>query len=93
MGISQPSLYDAKGCTRHRQRRSQDFFWGGGHPVHFPSSLRGAARIQCGGGVVAKNFRDLVYRISEFSGGGGVVAEIFRDLVYRIRFSGGGGGG
>ena len=45
------------------------FVWGGGHPVHFPSSLRGADRIQWGGGV-AEIFRDLVYPI-RFSGGGG----------------------
>ena len=48
-----------------QQRRSQDFCLGG-HPVHFPSSLR----IQWGGGVVAEIWRDLQYRI-RFSGGGG----------------------
>ena len=39
------------------QRRSQDFgLGGGGHPVHFPSSLRGADRIRWGGGGSSRNF-------------------------------------
>ena len=53
------------------QRRSQDFCLGGGHPVHFPSSLRGADRIQWGGGgVVAEIFRGLVYPDQIQWGGG-----------------------
>ena len=43
------------------------FVWGG-HPVHFPSSLREPTAFSGGGGVVAENFRDLDYRIT-FSGG------------------------
>ena len=73
-----------------RQRRSQDFFFGGAtryifvtSPVREPTAFSGG-----GGGRVAEMFRDLNYRIG-FSGGG-VVAEIFRDLYYRIGFSGGG---
>ena len=55
------------------QRRSQDFFFGGGHPVNF-CHLSGS-RPHSVGGVVAQIFRHLNYRIG-FSGGGGVVAEI-----------------
>ena len=75
------------------QRRSQDFCLGGGHPVHFPSSLREPAAFSGGGGgyIVAEIFRVLSVTGSD-SVGGGVVAEIFRALNYRIRFSGGGGG-
>ena len=43
------------------------FFWGG-HPVHFPSSLRGADRIQWGGGGSSRNF---TFTGSHSVGGGG----------------------
>ena len=52
------------------QRRSQDFCLGG-HPVHFPSSLREPTAFSGGGGVVAEMLRDLLYRI-RFSEGGGL---------------------
>ena len=75
--------------TKHvgppRQRRSQDFFWGGATRYNFVTSP-GADRIQWGegGGVVAeicssRNFprSQLPDRIGFSGGGGGVVAEIF----------------
>ena len=62
--------------TIRRQRRSHNFFWGGGHPVHFPSSLREPTAFSGGEGVVAEMLRDLNHRIS-FSGGGGGSGRIF----------------
>ena len=55
----------------HLQRRSQDFFFGGGgHPVYFRHLSGSRPHSVGGGGVVADIFRDLNYRIG-FSGGGG----------------------
>ena len=62
------SLSAATSALAWMRRRSQDFCLGG-HPVHFPSSLRGPTAFSGGGGV-AEIFRALSYRIG-FSGGGG----------------------
>ena len=66
----------------YMQQHSQDFCFGGGHPVHFPSYLRGPTAFSGGGGI----FRDLGYRIrsrpldqlpDQIKWGGGVVPDIF----------------
>ena len=65
------------------QRRSQDFFFGGGPLFH---DLRRPTRIGGGGGVVAGIFRDRHQPATFSGGGGGVVADIFRDRITQITF-------
>ena len=53
------------------QRRSQDFFWGGGPPGTFSSPLREPTAFSGGGGGVAEIFRDLNTGSDIQLGGGG----------------------
>ena len=66
-------------CTPSRQRRSQDFCWGGGHPAdvtrYIFRDLLKPTRFSGGGGGVAEIFRDLLKPTTFIGGGGGVVGE------------------